>query len=66
MLGELAYMWSRMLRWVAVTTHVINLKPGVPPSYQIPYFQVPKIRDITQRHIDEQLKAGVIEAENVE
>lgn len=61
MLSKHAEMWSRKLGCIAATQHRIRLKPGSAASHQMPYRQGPEMRAVTQTHVEEQLRAGVIE-----
>lgn len=62
MLNKHASMWKGELGKLSATSHYIKLKKVTVPNHHIPYIRGPEIRYVTQTHIYEEFKTGVIEA----
>ena len=61
MLRKHAAMWNGKLGTIQATEHRINLEPGTRPIRSMPYRQGPAKREIVRTHIEDMLRAGVIE-----
>lgn len=65
-LRKYLHMWLGQLGRIATTEHRVRWKPGTHPEHQMPYRQGLEMREVTHKHVQEHLEAGVIEPANSE